>query len=141
VTQPEQIIEPLSPDRLNALEAGLARAKHLAGVSDLGDDDVQRLYDRLLAQRERDPADVIAVGLAMGEQMRKLGSFEWVRLVDEWGDETSLAVIGRKLACSPISMVQKRLDREESVDVAELQAGVAARLIELSKEAASRTGH
>jgi len=47
--------------------------------------------------------------------------WEWVRVTDEYGAETSLSPPGYMIACHPISMIQKRIAANEPVDLAELR--------------------
>ena len=49
------------------------------------------------------------------------GPFEWVRVMDdEYGDETSVGVLGAAIYLHPISMLQKRLEDREQVVVEQL---------------------
>jgi len=79
------------------------------------------LYDGFLAERlEREDA-LIALGLSFGEQIVRTADFEWVRVSDEYGEETCVAPRGKTVHCAPISMIKKRLMRGEVVDLARLR--------------------
>jgi Domain of unknown function (DUF3806) len=54
------------------------------------------------------------------------GEFEWVRVTDESGEETCVAIQGLSVYCSPISMIQKRLSRRELPDFVELRKSTIA---------------
>lgn len=82
--------------------------------------DVQELYDRAVAEGAKDPDAVIAIGLAFGEQIVSQSGFAWVRISDQWGDETCVGPEGKEQHCAPISMVQKRLARGEAIDLQSL---------------------
>jgi hypothetical protein len=130
---------PMTTDELAAFENGLDFAARLAGVSrPLKVWHVQALYDVFLEDKIEDPDSIIALGLAFGGVVLELGDFEWLRVIDEWGEENSLAVRGTKLYCHPVSMIQKRLDRRERIDLKWLSEETAKRLTELSNKAGKR---
>ena len=111
-------LRPLTNDELAAREAGLDMAARLAGASrPLSVAHVQALYDVLLSEEAGDEA-LIALGLAFGEQIAAISDFEWVRVSDEYGDETVVAAPKKEIFCAPISMIQKRIQRQERLDIA-----------------------
>lgn len=116
-------LRPLSSDELAARDAGLDLAARLISASrPLRIDQVQALYDALLAGRvDGDGEASIALGLAFGEQIVATAAFEWMRVSDEYGDETCVSPRGKEIFCAPISMLQKRLKRREAIDVAQLR--------------------
>lgn len=121
---------PLSAEERDALESGLELAAAIAGGSrPLEAAQVQALYDGFLG-KEGVGAAVSVVGLAFGELLLSRGPFEWVRVVDDHGSETSVGVIGAELFCYPITMIETRLADGEAVDI-ELLAGQTA--MELKK--------
>ena len=116
-------LRPLSSDEIAARDTGLALAAQLVDASlPLRIDQVQALYDALLAERVDGDGDAsIALGLAFGEQIVSMAAFEWMRVTDEYGDETCVSPPGKEIFCAPISMIQKRLKRREAIDVARLR--------------------
>jgi hypothetical protein len=117
------VLRPLNPEELGAREAGLDMAARLVGARrPLVIAHVQALYDVLL---ESEPLDepLIALGLAFGDMIVARGGFEWVRISDEYGDETCVAAHGKEIFCAPISMIQKRIARKERLNIAELRDG------------------
>lgn len=82
---------------------------------------VQELY-QVVAENFRDyDTAQIAVGIAFGEMIAEKTGWEWVRVTDEYGAETSLSPSGYTIACHPISMIQKRIAAYEPVDLTELR--------------------
>jgi hypothetical protein len=82
---------------------------------------VQELY-RVVPKNFRDYEKAqIALSIAFGETIARKTGWEWIRVIDEYGAETSLSPPGFMIACHPISMIQKRLDADETIDVAELR--------------------
>lgn len=116
-------LRPLASDEVAARDAGLDLAARLINASrPLRLDQVQALYDAILGGRVDGGGDAsIAVGLAFGEQIVSTAAFEWMRVSDEYGDETCVSPPGKEIFCAPISMIQKRLKRREAIDVARLR--------------------
>jgi hypothetical protein len=114
-------LRPLTEDEILAREAGLDMAARLAGAArPLSVAYVQALYDVLLIEQAGDEA-LIALGLAFGEQIVAASDFEWARVSDEYGDETCVAVRGKEIFCAPISMIQRRIRRQERLDISSLR--------------------
>ena len=121
---------PLTADERDALESGLNLAAAMAGSTrPLSAAQVQGLYDGFRGKRGIAEA-VGVVGLAFGEMLLPRGPFEWLRKTDEFGAETCLGVKGFELFCYPISMIQKRLEAGEAVEI-EMLAGQT--LMEMKK--------
>jgi hypothetical protein len=115
-------IQPLSDDEEAYRQEALALAAHyLDSASPLPMEKVQELYQVVAVNcRDYDKAQ-IAVGIAFGETIAEKAGWEWVRVTDEYGAETSLSPPGYMVACYPISMIQKRIAADEQVDLAELR--------------------
>ena len=115
-------IRALNPEeeaaRLSALQLA---ARLVGGTLPLSVEQVQALF--LVIRDDHPDLDEgqIAIGIAFGELIVACGGFEWVRVTDEYGSETSLAPLGIQGACHPISMVQKRIERREDVDIRDLR--------------------
>jgi hypothetical protein len=116
-------IRPLSDDEEVFRQEALAlAAQYLDSASPLSMEKVQELYQVVAKNfRDYDKAQ-IAVGIAFGETIAEKTGWEWVRVTDEYGAETSLSPPGYTIACHPISMIQKRIAADEEVDLAELRA-------------------
>jgi Domain of unknown function (DUF3806) len=63
---------------------------------------------------------VIALGVAFGELIVGKAGYQWVRVIDEWDSENSLSPIGWDACCHPTSMIQKRIERREAVQLSDL---------------------
>ena len=129
----------LTDSEITALNSGLALASRLAKQeSALTLEQVQALYDSALDDGRPDVERDIAIGLAFGSLIVDEKEFEWARISDKWGDETCVAVVGKNCNAAPISMIQKRLGRAETVDLAELRDGTIRLLRERAALAADR---
>jgi hypothetical protein len=115
-------IRPLTVAESEALEAGLNLASRLADAPQpLRSDQIEALYNLIYGSDVRKTDHIIAVGLAFGDELLRHGAFEWVRVIDDYGDETCVAIRGLSVYCAPISMIQKRLSRGELPDFVELR--------------------
>ena len=121
------ILRALSTDDLGALEAGLDFAARIADAPrPLDIANVQRLYDDYLNEQITDEDAIISLGLAFGDEVRRHGNFVWARVVDKYGDETCVAAPKHEVHSAPISMIQKRLRRQERIDLKHLRDATIA---------------
>ena len=96
-------------------------ADYLDSAGPLSVGDVQIIYQVIMEDfRDHDLA-LIAVGIAFGETIAAKAGWEWVRVTDEYGSETSLGPAGYNITCHPISMIQKRIQDGVSVEIEELR--------------------
>lgn len=108
----------LTPEERGAMEAALRLAAQMANEPlPLGFEQVQRLYDTMLERTERDEEEIIALGIAFGAAINERAKFDWVRVSDQWGDETCVGPPHKTIHVAPISMVQKRLVRDEAINL------------------------
>jgi hypothetical protein len=115
-------MRPLNPNEIATREARLDLAAHLVDVArPLSMDDVQALYDALL-DTDQPPSTALLAGFSFAEQIVAASDFEWVHVSDdEFGDEICVAAPKHTIHCSPISMIQKRVERAEPLSLAELR--------------------
>jgi len=115
-------IRELTQDELSALRDGLALAAKLVDKTlPLSTEQVQELYDALRGHKSDYPEGAFALGLSFGQLIVDQSGYDWVRVSDEYGEETCLSPVGAQLACYPISMMQKRLSNGEAEDL--IQSG------------------
>ena len=62
----------------------------------------------------------------------------WVIVKDEFGRDPALEVPGTSIRIFPLTMISKRVEQGEAVDVAELYHATLKRVEELRKDADSR---
>lgn len=128
-------LRPLTEEEASALEDGLKLFEKLSAASrPFGVKAVKDVYSEFLVGDVEFKAGEIAIGLAFGQIMVDNHNYEWVRVSDEYGEETVVAIKGLKLFCSPVSMVQKRLERSEEVDFQELLDGTVLILEKKAQE-------
>lgn len=85
-------------DRLTALQA-IVDAKHLT---------VAQTYE------------LQCLGIVFGDALVGAGGLEWVMVDDEFGRDPALRMLGSDILLFPMTMLSKRVERGEAVDVAAL---------------------
>jgi hypothetical protein len=126
---------PLTAEEHAALDEGRVWAAHmLRTLPPLPPEAVQALYDATLKDFPDHQIAQISTGIIFGDAMALVGELEWVRAVYADGEESCLAPKGVALFCPPISMIQRRIQARETVDIATL----AAETLEKLQAAAAR---
>jgi hypothetical protein len=132
--QPPLNCKSLTKGQSRSLEHGLNFAAELAGGErPLSARQIQKLYDSFIEEGITDSDAIISLGLAFGENIAQTGGFEWVRIEDEYGEETSLRLIGKTVYCHPISMIQKRLEHRDQADIGQLTEDTISYVLEMSE--------
>ena len=92
---------------------------------------IQFFFDEAFQGELENETAIISLGVAFGEQVRRRGHFSWVRLVDEFGEETVLVHDDAEIILSPVSMIKKRIDERDHYNLDELCNGAIAQVDEL----------
>ncbi|GGX71902.1 hypothetical protein GCM10011309_22650 [Litorimonas cladophorae] len=114
-------VRDLNTAELASLQAAFDLLARIAGedhpMSFLG---LQNVYNTILSDKPDFPALVISLGLGFGQKFVETGRYEWVIVSDEYGQETCISPKQLKINVAPISIVQKRVDENLSVDLKNL---------------------
>jgi len=138
--QPKQEIEPLGPaDHQRLREQRAVVEKHLAN------EDSKRKYETAAGKLgtirglleagtfEKDqPYELQCLGIVLGDAFVQELGMEWVMVSDEYGRDPAVRLPGTSILLFPLTMISKRVERGEDVDVFEIFNGVAAQVAELS---------
>ena len=117
-------IQPLNPEQQSALNDGLSLAAKLLDKNlPLSEANAQELYDALLKTEKEFPEGIIGLGIAFGQLIIETTGMDWSRISDEYGEETCLSFPNKQLICAPISMIQKRIEAKEPVDISDFVKG------------------
>ncbi len=120
-------ISGLTVEQARAVDEAIAlAADYLATDPPFSAVEVQRLYDAVARDHPEHVEAQIAVGMAFGEMIISKADYEWVRVSDEYGEETALCHRAAAVTCFPISMLQKRISKREAVDLVELRDATIA---------------
>jgi hypothetical protein len=122
-----QKIEPLNAHDRSRLEAQRKWVMdHLVpGKESLYEelDQKLRLLDGILSNRWVHPEETVklqSLGITFGDALAQKLGFEWVAVEDEYGRDPALRLPGTTLLLFPLTMISKRIERGEEVDVVRL---------------------
>ena len=111
-------IRNLNAEELTALTEGFRLlTKFTNEEQPLSFSSLQDVYDTIILDNIDYPELIISLGLGFGQKYIETGRYEWVRVSDEYGEETVVSPKGYRAIVSPISMIQKRLERDEALDL------------------------
>ena len=143
---PGQAIEAPDQAELEWIRSNLDVARRLAAIQ-TGEEsqappDARRLdevfgawlreWNATPGEERDDPnAYINAVGLAFGQSLVDTLGLEWAVVTDEYGTEIAVRGQPGDLLVFPTNLVAKRFETDETHFLAEIEAGVAARVREL----------
>jgi hypothetical protein len=130
-TEPTEAELVLLAQRWEAVQA-LAREELDVEIDDSVQtiDVLQRIIDRDLVSHD----GLLAVGTALGRVMLKtIPGLEWWSVSDEFGQELCLRYEETTLRVNPITMVAKRVARNEPVNLLELYENINAEVVRVAK--------
>ena len=58
-----------------------------------------------------------ALGVALGDSVAEILMLDWVTVKDDFGQDPALNWPGTQILCFPLTMISKRIERGETVDV------------------------
>ena len=76
------------------------------------------------------------LGIALGSVMAKVLGLHWIIVTDEYGRDPALQFQNTSLIIYPLTMISKRVERGEAVDVSQLLALTATHVKQLGHEVA-----
>lgn len=123
----EQRIEPLNPEDVARVESlrSWARGHFAPEAAHLYEelDGKLRLLDTVLRSKWIEPTEtwkLQSLGIAFGDALVQQLGLEWVAVEDEYGRDPALRLPGTTDIVFPLTMISKRVERGEDVDVREL---------------------
>ena len=69
-----------------------------------------------------------SMGIVLGDALVQELGFQWIIVEDEYGRDPALAVPGKTVILYPLTMISKRVEKGQAVDVFDLFNGVAAQV-------------
>ena len=75
-----------------------------------------------------------SMGVVLGDVFVQDMGFHWIIVEDEYGRDPAIRYKETSIILYPLTMISKRIEKGETVDVFELYNGVAAKVEELIKE-------
>ena len=139
---PDQKIEPPTEKDIENIAMGVVHAGQVIEQA-LGEDIdgsrndlelIQRLLDQGVVEREA-TYTLQALGLAFGRAfLNEFPDYDWWMVEDEYGRDPAIRYKESSLLVFPMTMISKRVEDGEHVDVGELFDGLAKQLAELIQE-------
>lgn len=134
-----QTFSPLQPDDLANLDAKREWvAGHLAEGANPGFDDLKTKLTILTAVidngwvRPDETVKLQALGVVFGDILASIVNAPWVMVEDEWGRDPCLLIDeSRSVALFPMTMISKRVEAGEQVDVMALLSASAQQAVEM----------
>jgi len=71
------------------------------------------------------------LGITLGDALVQRCGFEWVVLEDEYGRDPALRLPGTSVIVFPLTMISKRVERGEAVDIYPLVDGIILKVEEI----------
>ena len=139
---PEQKIEPPTASDVDAIARAVLHAQHviqeaLGSRMDGTKNDlslIQRVLDQGSIEREA-TYTLQALGLAFGRAfVHENRDYDWWMVEDEYGRDPAIRYKRSSLLAFPRTMLSKRVEDGESVNVVELYDGLTRRLTELIED-------
>jgi len=94
---------------------------------------IQKMIDDKVFQAEN-THELQSLGIALGDYIQyKYNDFHWAVVRDEYGRDMCLQFKTFAITVFPMTMISKRIEDGESVNVAELVSGLVDKVIEISK--------
>jgi len=120
--------------RIEALLEGNsdAQAKYQTSAGKLG---VIRAVLEAKAFRAEQTFELQGLGIILGDALAKELGMKWMMVEDAHGTSPCLVLAGTTIVLYPQTMISKRIERGETVDVFEMFNGVAAKVAELRVKA------
>ena len=96
------------------------------------------LLDTILSNGWIEPTETVklqALGVAFGDALVQELGLSWVQVDDEYGCDAALVLEGTSVKVFPLTMISKRIEDGEVVDVRKLFAGACAMIKEIADDA------
>jgi len=122
-----QKIEPLNPEDIARVEAQRKWVReHFSPETEhtyeLLDKKLQ-LLDTIIKNRWIEPSETVkwqSLGITLGDVFVQKRGFNWVAVEDEYGRDPALQLPRTSILLFPLTMISKRIEREEEVDIYDL---------------------
>ena len=141
--QPEQTVSALDEDdeaRLreqravvesHLVESEENRRKYKTAVGKLG---IVRAILQSNVYKPHQTYELQCLGIVLGDAFVQEIGMEWVMVEDEYGRDPAIRLAGTSVILFPLTMISKRIERGEEVDVFDLFNGIAAKVEELKAD-------
>lgn len=102
-------------------------------------DEKLRLLETILAERWIEPHETVklqCLGVTLGDALVQGAGLSWVMVEDEYGRDPALELRGTSILLFPLTMISKRVEKAETVDVRSMYSGLREKIKELASNGA-----
>jgi NAD-dependent SIR2 family protein deacetylase len=96
-----------------------------------------RLLSFIIGENWIEPHETVklqCLGVVFGDALAQRLSLSWKIVIDSVGRDPALVVAGTSLRIFPLTMISKRIEKGEQVDVVDMFGGICAHVNALSRE-------
>ncbi len=137
----EQKIEPFNADDFARVEAQRKWVReHYEPDSEHKYDTLEgklTLLDAIIQNKWVDPSETVklqSLGITLGDAFVQHLNLKWMSVEDEYGRDPAVVLEGTSIVLFPLTMISKRIERGEDVDVYDIFEGVCNKVRELKEE-------
>jgi hypothetical protein len=84
---------------------------------------LQTILDNQFYQKDQ-TMELQSLGITLGDALVETADLEWVEVEDEYGIDPALRYRGREILLFPLTLISKRIERDETVNIQELFEGL-----------------
>lgn len=98
-----------------------------------------RLLDTILGAKWIKPSETFklqCLGITLGDALVQELGMRWVSVEDEYGRDPAVRLPGTSIVIFPLTMISKRVERGETVDIYAMFSNVCSRVRELARDGA-----
>ena len=98
-----------------------------------------RLLDTIIRSNWIQPDETVklqCLGITLGDALAQKLNMKWMAVEDEYGRDPALIMEGTSIVLFPLTMISKRIEKGEQVDVYDLFEGICAGVAVTQEEAA-----
>ena len=114
------------------------------GHLQLDQQDLYAAYDQklillatILANKWIEPSEtwkLQSLGITLGDALVQRHGFEWVTVEDEYGRDPAIRLVGTSILVFPLTMISKRIENGETVDVYAMIDGVQRTVADITAQ-------
>lgn len=102
-----------------------------------------KLLSTIVSQKWVEPTETVklqCLGVAFGDALAQELGMRWVAVNDEYGRDPALELPETSVVIFPLTMISKRIERDEEVDVFRIFESVCAKVREVASGADPKRG-
>ena len=136
----EQKIEPFNSDDISRVEAQRKWVReHYEPEAEHKYETIDgklNLLDTIIRNKWIEPSETLklqCLGITLGDALVQRLDLKWMSVEDEYGRDPALIMEGTSIVLFPLTMISKRIEAGEEVDIYEIFNGICAKVEEIKK--------